>query len=198
MRNVNKHHKQKADIESEEKHGILDKKEKLKKKIEKLQAKKRQKERKKQKKRKRRKRKKKAFWNQEEEHMEQKVKLTNEIFAWADEFVHSKEYEKLCTLIRETTASLLFAAGLWIHTGDWGHEMEGGYGCWSRLYLTEDPAFTYSPGYKWMGQIQESLHFDTPETMAKQLTLTYIEQLHTFIFNGEIYDRFSKELERSI
>lgn len=111
-----------------------------------------------------------------------KIKLSREIFAWAQEFRQTWEYKTLQKIAaKEATQSFVLEKDeLQIYAaGRWGHKRERypGTGQWSRVYITKGGTFAYVPGYKWHGA-KDKLDFDTPQELAKGISYDYLSALH--------------------
>ena len=119
------------------------------------------------------------FLKRENELLEEKLKISKEIFTWAKGFIKTKQYKELLELEGDE---------IQIHGGGWGHLiLDKDTGGWSRFYLTgrEKPKFRYWPGYKWYPY--EGFTIATGEGLAKNLSHGYLDGILKSIKSEAVY-----------
>ena len=136
------------------------------------------------------------FWMAELMWLPEKLCLASDVFAWCQRFADTMIYRRLVDL---RWASLVGSrpGTLWLYTGGWGHKLSRDPAAsWSRLHLQPDGTLLYLTGYKWMAFMDE-LEFRTPEMMALRLSKNYIDKLHRYLHNGDVYMQLKQNLERN-
>lgn len=141
------------------------------------------------------------FWEKENKLLPEKIKMSKEIFKWANEFAESKEYKKIIQLAKTYFIPSLVDAvgqGLRIYGIDgWGHTTEyKEHGLHSYLYVEPKGGFQYAPFYKWIGL--EKFSLEKPEELAQKLSKAYIKDLHEHIESGKVIDDIIKNLRNQI
>jgi hypothetical protein len=117
---------------------------------------------------------------------DEKLALSKEIFSWVREFAKSEEYDK--------ARKFLCSDDLYIFRWNWGHKfVEGQYGCWSEVRLTQEGSLRYSAGYKWMGYVKH-LRIGSEEELTGKLSHDYIAKLHGSIKTGKVLEHVGREL----
>lgn len=105
---------------------------------------------------------------------EEKLKLSKDIFDWAEELARQDEKGK-----HDESAG----HAKQIYCGKWGHECSiCSYGCWSKVYLTADAALRYCPGYRLIRLSEKT--YKKPEELAGSLSYEYIAKLHRSVFEN--------------
>ena len=114
------------------------------------------------------------------QNLEQKIEISEKIFEWRNEL-----------LATDVGYEFILKGSLWIYHGGWGHiEDDGGWGTWSRLYLSPY-SIDYNRGYKNLG-MDKIFEFSEPLQMAERLNLIYLEKVLGKIKTKEVYDDILK------
>lgn len=141
----------------------------------------------------------------EDKFLPEKIKMSKEIFEWANEFAKSGEYKKIIQLANEHFYHIygltdLVGRGVQIYAiNEWGHTTEyKEYGLRSHLYhsylhVKPDGSIQYISYYKYIGV--ENFSMEKPEELAKKLSRAYIEDVYKNIKSGGILERIIKILE---
>lgn len=121
---------------------------------------------------------------------ERKVGLCEDILGWAAGFSASYEFGELVRLAGEHALSSISGGvsdGCWVYSGSWGHSLNEGFGCNSRVHVLGSGDVVYTANYKWM-PVSERRVFRDSKGMARGLSLKYVEGLHEHLVSGAVYD----------